>query len=129
MAPTHSRRGLQDIRTMAGRVSSPGGKQRLFMRLATLELERVRREQEYQVASQRARLALERVQKLQGEIDQLIAASGRARIASTDADANPRPVVRTVSPARADRVDGPPLRYGARTTRFTANTTKERGEA
>ena len=120
MPPNNARSGLQDIRTMAGRVSGPGGKQRIFMRLATLELERVRREQEYQVASQRARVALERVHKLQAEIDQLIAASGRAEAALEDAnresdqaeqDDQLRPVVRNVHPG-----DALPLRYGARRT-------------
>ena len=92
---------------MAGRVSVPGGKQRIFMRLATLELERVRRETEYQVASQRAQIAFERVHKLQAEIDQMILDSMKQTTNSAPSAA--RPVVRAVTPGQAQ-----PLRYGAR---------------
>ncbi|GAB4552482.1 MAG: hypothetical protein Tsb0013_14770 [Phycisphaerales bacterium] len=113
MAPNNTRRGLQDIRTMAGRISGSGGKQRMFMRLATLELERVRREQEYQAASHRARLAWERVQKLQAEIDQIISSTGHS---SAQGEGTLRPVVRGVQPGVAGASDCVPLRYGARRT-------------
>jgi hypothetical protein len=73
MPPTTNRRGLQDIRTNAGRVTTPGGKQRAYLRLCTLEMERQRRDQEHRAAAQQARIAAERVAKLQREMDEIIA--------------------------------------------------------
>lgn len=71
-----TRRGLQDIRTVAGRATSPGAKQRDYLRLCTLEMERARREQEYTVAHDRAEAAKRRVDRLQTEINEMIAKIG-----------------------------------------------------
>lgn len=81
MSFTPPRRGLQDIRTLAGRPSGPNQNQRLFMRLCTLEMERERREQEYRVSSERARIAGERVSKLNTEINDILAKIGGDRSA------------------------------------------------
>lgn len=70
------RRGLQDIRTSAGRPTSPGSNQRIYMRLCTLEMERARRAQEYRIASERAAVAKSRVDRLQAEIEDLIGMLG-----------------------------------------------------
>ena len=46
-------RGLQEIRTMSGRISDADNPQRKYLALAMLELERARRDKEKQSASQR----------------------------------------------------------------------------
>ena len=71
MPPKIARRSLQDIKTVAGRMTAPGSRQRLYLRLCTLEMERQRREQEYTFASQRAEAAKRRVDRLQAEIDEI----------------------------------------------------------
>lgn len=68
-----SRRGVQDIRTYAGRATAPGSKHRTYVRLSTLEMERTRRQHEYETAQARADIARERVQKLETEINELVA--------------------------------------------------------
>lgn len=71
MSRGYKRPSLQDIRTNAGRVTAPGSKQRLYLRLCTLEMERHRREQEFNFASERAEAAKRRVDRLQSEIDEI----------------------------------------------------------
>ncbi|MEL7484610.1 MAG: hypothetical protein AAFN41_09665 [Planctomycetota bacterium] len=66
------RRGVQDIRTYAGRSTSPGSNQKRFARLSALEMERVRRMHEYETAQARADIARERVQKLAAEINEIV---------------------------------------------------------
>ncbi|MEM1072581.1 MAG: hypothetical protein AAGH71_07155 [Planctomycetota bacterium] len=69
-----TRRGAQDIKSYAGRDTSPGSEHKKFIRLSTLEMERVRRRHEYDAAKARADLALARVRALEEEIDEIIAA-------------------------------------------------------
>jgi hypothetical protein len=71
-----SRRGVQDIRTYAGRATAPGSTHRTYIRLSTLEMERTRRQHEFDTAQARADLAWERVRKLEAEIAELIASLG-----------------------------------------------------
>jgi plasmid stabilization system protein ParE len=72
MPPT--RKGLQDIRTHAGRSTAPGSSHRTYIRLSTLEMERTRRQQEFEAAQARADAAKARVQRLEAEIAEIVAA-------------------------------------------------------
>ncbi len=72
MTPKPSRRGVQDIRTVAGRVTSPGDAHKRYLRLCTLEMERSRREQERRVAQQRADVARSRIVQLESEIVEIL---------------------------------------------------------
>ncbi|MEM7621575.1 MAG: hypothetical protein AAF235_00040 [Planctomycetota bacterium] len=77
-----NRKGVQDIKSHAGRPTSPGAEHRLYIRLSTLEMERSRREQEFEGASARAELARSRVVRLEQEIQELVAKiSERYRVA------------------------------------------------
>lgn len=68
------RRGIQDIRTYAGRATAPGSNHKKYVRLSTLELERTRRQHEYDTAQARADIAKERVAKLEAEIAEIMGA-------------------------------------------------------
>ncbi len=118
MAPPSRRRGIQDIRTMAGRPSTPGSNHRAYMRLATLEMERMRREQEYRVAAERADAALNRVNKLQSEIRDIAAMIFRDSAKAKNSDQSLTPTVKNVSPANAASTNQeeqtPQIRYGIR---------------
>ena len=70
------KRGVQDIRTMAGRVGHGGQRHKAYLRLCTLEMERVRREQEYTSASARAKTARARMDMLDSEISALLSQFG-----------------------------------------------------
>ena len=69
-----ARKGLQDIRTHAGRSTAPGSSHRTYIRLSTLEMERTRRQQEFEAAQARADAAKARVQRLEAEIAEIVEA-------------------------------------------------------
>lgn len=73
-----ARKGLQDIKTHAGRPTAPGSNHRTYIRLSTLEMERMRRQQEFEAAQARADAARSRVERLDAEIAELIALIARA---------------------------------------------------
>ena len=74
-----ARRGIQDIRTYAGRSTAPGASHKNYIRLSTLEMERTRRQHEYEAAQARADIAKERVAKLEAEIAQIVGSLGGSR--------------------------------------------------
>ncbi|MEM7629575.1 MAG: hypothetical protein AAF995_01000 [Planctomycetota bacterium] len=90
MTAERARRGLQDIRTLAGRPSGPGQQQRLFMRLCTLEIERARQAEGKRVAAQRAQVAAERLDKLDTEITEILEQIGQRRGVSGAVEPKPQ---------------------------------------
>ena len=127
MAPSSRRKGIQDIRTIAGRPTTPGSNHRVYMRLATLEMERMRREQEYRVAAERAEAALNRVNKLQSEIRSIASMIFRDE-RSTKKNADLSPTVKNVNPGTAagneEETQAPTIRYGIR--RLSPASTKRK---
>ncbi|MEL6499005.1 MAG: hypothetical protein AAF937_01775 [Planctomycetota bacterium] len=106
-----ARRGLQDIRSYAGRDTSPGAEHKKYVRLSVLEMERARRQHEYEAARSRADMALARVQRLEGEIAEIIdAVRGVSGTAAAECDSNGevhrRVEVKHTYGARRPRPDG-----------------------
>jgi len=104
-----NRRGVQDIKSHAGRPTSPGAQHRLYIRLSTLEMERSRREQEYETARARAELARSRVARLEEEIRELVTQISGRHLAPAhaarpvDEPAEPSSVHHTYGASRRDR--------------------------
>ena len=79
------RRGVQEIRTMTERISDADNPQRKYLALAMLELERVRRSKEKQVASQRVANINQRLADIALEQTELLdAAEAEAGIAAPE---------------------------------------------
>ncbi|MEO0512556.1 MAG: hypothetical protein AAF108_06620 [Planctomycetota bacterium] len=68
----NQRKGLQDIKTSAGRVTSPGPTYKPYIRLSVLEMERVRRNQEAEIFQAKADAARSRVDRLDSEIAEIV---------------------------------------------------------
>jgi len=118
MIPTAARRGLQDIRTNAGRVTAPGNNQRAYMRLCTLEMERQRRQHEHAIAAQQAATAKERLDKLEREMAELTTFIQR------DSRRAPQNPTQSNQPNNAQQSDEINLRYGNRQNKPRVNTKK-----
>ena len=87
MAAKPSRKGVQDIRTVAGRSTSPGSTHKRYLRLCTLEMERSRREQERRVAQERADVAKSRVDQLESEIFEILQTIETPSVSAVHAEA------------------------------------------
>jgi hypothetical protein len=82
------RRTLQDIKTLAGRKTTPGDNQAAYLRMCTLEMERRRRSHEYKLAADRAEVAKRRVDQLTEQIRELMqSVSTSVGLETVDADA------------------------------------------
>ena len=69
------RRGLQEIRTMSGRISDTDNPQRKYLTMAMLALEKARRSKEKQSANQRAANINQRLTEITAEQTELLAAA------------------------------------------------------
>lgn len=69
------RRGLQEIRTMSGRISDADNPQRKYLTMAMLALEKARRSKEKQSANQRAANIDQRLAEITAEQTELLAAA------------------------------------------------------
>jgi hypothetical protein len=67
------RRGLQEIRTLSGRISAVDNPQKKYMAMAMLELERARRNKEKQSAGQRVTNINQRLADISAEQTSLLA--------------------------------------------------------
>ena len=69
------RRGLQEIRTMSGRISDAENPQRKYLTMAMLALEKARRSKEKQSANRRAANIDQRLAEITAEQTELLAAA------------------------------------------------------
>lgn len=76
--PKSNMRGLQNIKTYTGRLSSMTEPYRAFMRLSCLEMEKARKGKERDSALQRVALIEERFREIDAEEAELLAAVGHA---------------------------------------------------
>lgn len=74
--PKTNLRGLQDIRTHTGRVSSLSEPYRAFMRISCLEMEKARRGKERESALHRVQVIDQRFREIAAEKAELLAAHG-----------------------------------------------------
>ncbi|MBI2191525.1 MAG: hypothetical protein HYU36_06035 [Planctomycetes bacterium] len=70
--PKRVLRGLQDIRTSAGRVDAVAAPYRVFMRVTCLEMEKARRSKERESAMLRVKMIDERLREIEGEKGELL---------------------------------------------------------
>jgi len=92
---TIPRRGLRDIRTLAGRSDQLALPYRAYMQITCLEMERVRRNQEKRSASQRIAIIDARLQEVEAEKAVLLQSVGERKPSDTGcapaAASNPLP--------------------------------------
>jgi hypothetical protein len=82
------RRGLQNIRTMTDRIRDADSPQRKYLTLAMLELERVRRSKEKEIARQRVEHSDRRLAEIEEEQVSLLAAA-EAEMAESSSASEP----------------------------------------
>ena len=75
---TVPRRGLQDIRTISGRVGKAALPYMAYLRISHIELEKARRSRESESASQRMRAIAARLEEIEAEKAALLQALGEA---------------------------------------------------
>jgi hypothetical protein len=74
--PKRSMRGLQDINTFSGRVDQVSKPYKAYMRIASIEMEKVRRGQERESAMHRVKNIDERFNEIEAEKTALLQALG-----------------------------------------------------
>jgi len=70
--PKRTIRGVQDIRTHAGKVDKTSLPHKAYLRIACLELEKLRRDTERETAMRRVKCIDERCQEIEAEQDVLL---------------------------------------------------------
>jgi len=77
VSPARSRRGVQDIRTLAGKVGPDSSPSRAFLRIAVLEMEKERRGRERESVLHRARNIESRFEEIEAEKTALLDVVGQ----------------------------------------------------
>ncbi len=89
MSPARSIRGVQDLKTLAGKVGPDSSPSRAFLRIAVLEMEKERRERERASVLQRARNIEARFGEIEAEKAALLDVVGQRRAAARPPAAPP----------------------------------------
>ena len=91
MSPARSRRGIQDLKTLAGKVGPDSSPSRAFLRIAVLEMEKERRGRERASVLHRARDIETRFGEIEAEKAALLDVVSQRRAAARPPAAVPPP--------------------------------------